>query len=200
MQYLWLLCSYLIGSIPFGLLIARATCGIDPRKGGSGNVGATNVARLCGFKWGVATLALDAAKGALSVAVMAYVLEEPPLLVGAAGLCAILGHLHSVFLRFRGGKAVATTVGIFLTIAPLELVISAVVCILAIWISGFVSLGSLVLVVMLPVTLFFLGDTQYVAPAIVIMCLVFFSHRANIKRLLKGEEKSWQKKKNEVPK
>ena len=65
MQYLWLLCSYLIGSIPFGLLIARATCGIDPRKGGSGNVGATNVARLCGFKWGVATLALDAAKGAL---------------------------------------------------------------------------------------------------------------------------------------
>ena len=122
------------------------------------------------------------------------------MLVGAAGLCAILGHLHSVFLRFRGGKAVATTVGIFLTIAPLELVISAVVCILAIWISGFVSLGSLVLVVMLPVTLFFLGDTQYVAPAIVIMCLVFFRHRDNIKRLLKGEEKSWQKKKNEGPK
>lgn len=200
MQYLWLLCSYLIGSIPFGLLIARSACGIDPRTGGSGNVGATNVARLCGFKWGVATLVLDAAKGALAVAVMAHVLKQPPLLVGAAGLCAILGHLYSVFLRFHGGKAVATTVGIFLTIAPIELIISAVVCILAIWLSGFVSLGSLVLVVMLPITLFFMGNTQYVLPALVIMCLVFFSHRANIARLLKGEEKSWQKKKNEVPK
>lgn len=200
MQYLWLVCSYLIGSIPFGLLIARVTCGIDPRKGGSGNVGATNVARLCGFKWGVITLVLDAAKGALSVAVMAHILKEPPLLIGIAGLCAILGHLYSIFLRFHGGKAVATTVGIFLTIAPLELIISGIICIFVIWISGFVSLGSLTLVVMLPVTLYFMGDTQYVIPALVITCLVFFSHRANIRRLLKGEEKSWQKKKNEVPK
>lgn len=200
MQYLWLVCSYLIGSIPFGLLIARVTCGIDPRKGGSGNVGATNVARLCGLKWGVITLVLDAAKGALSVAVMAYILKEPPLLIGTAGLCAILGHLYSIFLRFHGGKAVATTVGIFLTIAPLELIISGVICIFVIWVSGFVSLGSLTLVVMLPVTLYFMGDTQYIIPALVIMCLVFFSHRANIRRLLKGEEKSWQKKKNEVPK
>ena len=200
MQYLWLLCSYLAGSIPFGLLIARLACGIDPRKGGSGNVGATNVARLCGFKWGVATLVLDAAKGALAVAVMAHVLKQPPLMVGAAGLCAILGHLYSVFLRFHGGKAVAATVGIFLVITPVELVISAIICLLVIRLSGFVSLGSLALVVMLPIVQYFMGDTRYIIPSLVIMCLVFFSHRANIARLLKGEEKPWQKKKNEVPK
>ena len=195
MPYVWLVFCYLLGSVPFGILVARCACGLDPRTGGSGNVGATNVARLCGFKWGLATLALDAGKGAAAVAVMEYALLASPFMTGAAALAVVLGHLHSVFLGFRGGKAVATTVGVFAVLSPLALVIAGLVCVLVIWLSGFVSLGSLVLVIMLPPALFFTDHTAYIWPAIAVMCLVFYSHRANIGRLLRGEEKHWLKRK-----
>lgn len=199
MQYFWLFISYLLGSLPFGMLIAKGVCGVDPRGAGSGNVGATNVARLCGFKWGMATLVLDAAKGAAAVAVMEYALLAPAWLVGAAALAAVLGHLHSVFLGFRGGKAVAVTVGCFLVISPLALGIAGAVCLFAIAVSGFVSMGSLALAIMLPPSLYFTGHTPYIVPALIIMCLIFHSHRANIGRLLRGEEKSWRKKKEQLP-
>lgn len=194
MQYLWLAASYILGSIPFGLLIAKGFCGIDPRADGSRNVGATNVARLCGFKWGLATLACDAGKGAVAVAVMKYALLTSPAMIGAAALAAVLGHLYSVFLGFRGGKAVAVTIGAFLVISPLALCIAGGVCLAAIAVSGFVSMGSLALALMLPPSLYAVGQGAYLVPSLIIACLIFYSHRANIGRLLRGEEKSWRKK------
>lgn len=188
--------AYLLGSIPFGLVIAKGVCGIDPRTAGSGNIGTTNVARLCGLHWGVATLLCDALKGLAPVSLALYLLHSP-FFAGFVGLCALLGHLFSVFLRFKGGKAVATTVGVFLPLSFPALLISGLVCLLVIWRSGFVSLGSLTLATLLPVCLFFLGRTELMPLAIIVWLLIFTKHRENIKRLLRGEEKSFLKKKNQ---
>ncbi len=139
---LWIAIAYVMGSIPFGLVFARTFCGVDPRTGGSRNVGATNVARLCGTKWGVATLVCDALKGALPVAI-ALSFSDSTLFHSLTALAALLGHLHSCFLSFKGGKAVATTVGVFIPLAFWQLVLAGIACLLVIWRSGFVSLGSL---------------------------------------------------------
>lgn len=188
------LLGYLCGSIPFGMVFARVFCGIDPRTAGSRNVGATNVARLCGKKWGAATLLCDASKGLAPILVAAgfgpYV-GEAALTAGALGLGAILGHMFSFLLRFRGGKGVATTVGVFLAIHPPALILAAAVCLLVIWRTGFVSAGSLVLVTLLPVLLFFFGQPTSAGFAIAIGALVVFAHRHNIGRLLTGTEKTW---------
>ncbi|MDR2669589.1 MAG: glycerol-3-phosphate 1-O-acyltransferase PlsY [Desulfovibrio sp.] len=181
--------GYGIGSVPFGLLIARVFKGIDPRSGGSGNVGATNVARLCGFKWGLLTLACDLLKGCLPVLCMVSAGDY-----GAAyriGACVVLGHMFSCFLRFHGGKGVASTVGVFLALAPGALILAGAACILTIWKSGFVSAGSLVLVALLPVLLLFSGPPGSVPFALCIAALVVWAHRENIRRLRRGEEKPW---------
>ncbi len=138
---LWIAIAYVMGSIPFGLVFARTFCGVDPRTGGSRNVGATNVARLCGTKWGVATLVCDALKGALPVAI-ALSFSDSTLFHSLTALAALLGHLHSCFLSFKGGKAVATTVGVFIPLAFWQLVLAGIACLLVIWRSGFVSLGT----------------------------------------------------------
>ncbi|MDR1946109.1 MAG: glycerol-3-phosphate 1-O-acyltransferase PlsY [Desulfovibrio sp.] len=184
--------GYFIGSVPFGLLVARVFKGIDPRLGGSGNVGATNVARLCGFKWGLLTLVCDLLKGCLPV--LFHVSSGDFGLAYVAGICVILGHMFSCFLRFRGGKGVASTVGIFLALAPGPLIIAGLVCILTIWRSGFVSAGSLVLVCLLPPLLFFFGPPGSALFSLLIAALVVWAHRDNIRRLRRGEEKPWMKK------
>lgn len=208
LKILWLALTYVLGSIPFGLVLARVFCKIDIRKAGSGNVGATNVARLCGTGWGVLTLLLDAAKGAAPVAAVLYVLPHywpemfaakgPAGLASLTVLAAILGHLYSVFLKFKGGKAVATTVGAYLVILPVHLIISAVLCILVIKRWGFVSLGSIVLVSTMPVLLILSGmftrNFDYMLLSVCILVLVIYSHRANLGRLAAGEEKPWQKR------
>ena len=194
--WLWLIPAYLLGSIPFGLVIAQKCCGLDPRSGGSGNTGATNVARLCGVKWGVAVLVCDAIKGLAAVAVAMHLAPESALLHSCAALTAIIGHRYSVFLSFKGGKAVATTVGVFIPLAFWPLVGAAAVCILVIWRSGFVSLGSLTLVTLLPVLLAFFGTWSVMPLALFIMTLVYYTHRDNIRRLMRGEEKPWLKPKN----
>lgn len=208
LKILWLALTYVLGSIPFGLVLGRVFCRIDVRKAGSGNVGATNVARLCGTGWGVLTLLLDAAKGAAPVAAVLYVLPHywpemfaakgPAGFAGLTGLAVILGHLYSVFLRFKGGKAVATTVGVYLVILPVHLIISAVLCIVVIKRWGFVSLGSITLVAAMPVLLIFSGmftrNFEYMLLSVCILVLVIYSHRANLGRLMAGEEKPWQKR------
>ena len=193
MAILWIAAAYVLGSVPFGIVFA-GLCGVDPRQAGSGNVGATNVARLCGTGWGVATLACDLLKGTLSVYV-ATRLSDSAALWTLTALAAICGHLFSCFLHFKGGKAVSTSIGVLIPLAFWQLLAACALCVLVIWRSGFVSLGSLTLVTALPLLLLLSGAWSVLPLALIIMVLVYWSHRANIRRLAKGEEKSWMKKK-----
>lgn len=190
---LWIGLTYCIGSIPFGLVFAKTFCGVDPRTAGSGNVGATNVARLCGKTWGAATLVCDLLKGALPVFV-ATQLSDSGLIWTLTALAAILGHLYSCFLGFKGGKAVATSIGVLIPLAFWQLLIAVAICLFLIWRSGFVSLGSLSLVTAMPILLFLSGKFSILPLSLIILALVFWSHRENIRRLAKGEEKTWIKK------
>ena len=187
-----ILFAYGLGSVPFGLLIAKLATGIDPRTAGSKSIGATNVSRLCGFGYGVATLLCDILKGTLPV-LWALHIDAEPSFVTCVALAAVLGHVFSCFLHFQGGKAVATSIGVFIPLAFWPLVGAAILCLLLIWLSGFVSLGSLTLVSSLPLFLAFAGASEWITLAILIALLVFFKHRANIQRLHVGEEKSWLK-------
>ena len=190
--------AYVLGSVPFGLLFARVFCGIDPRTAGSGNVGATNVARLCGTPLGVLTLVCDALKGCLPVA-FALHLGLSVTTASVVALAAILGHRYPVFLKFRGGKAVATTVGVFIPLAFIQLIIAGAACILIIWRTGFVSAGSLTLAALLPLLCALWGKWDVLPLALLICALIFYTHRENIARLRRGEEKSWLKKKTNNP-
>lgn len=187
-----LVLAYIAGSVPWGLVIARVFCGIDPRLDGSRNTGATNVARLCGFGWGVLTLLCDLGKGALPVA-LALWSDLSPVWVSLTGLAAILGHVFSCFMRFRGGKAVATSIGVFLPLAFWPLLAACVCCVLVIWRSGFVSAGSLTLVSVLPVALVAANMLEWLPLALCIAAIVFWKHKENIARLLSGTEKPWLK-------
>ena len=189
--WLWLIPAYFLGSIPFGLIVATGFCGLDPRKDGSGNTGATNVARLCGVKWGVLVLVLDALKGLVAVAVSTWIVPESALMHSLTAMAVILGHRYSAFMKFRGGKAVATTVGVFIPLAFFQLLAAAAVCVVVIWRSGFVSLGSLTLVTLLPVFLAFSGNFGPLPLAVLVAAIVYYAHRDNIRRLIKGEEKPW---------
>lgn len=186
--------AFLLGSVPFGLLFGKYCCGIDPRSGGSGNVGATNVARLCGKKWGALTLVCDLLKGFLPVFLYTSGASTVSSFAYPVGVALICGHMFSFFLGGKGGKGVATTVGVFLAIAPLQLVIAGIACLLAIWRSGFVSVGSLLLVSSLPVLLLFFGRWADALFAVIVAALVIYAHRENIQRLRRGEEKPWIKK------
>ena len=180
--FLCIVLGYVLGSAPWGLVIARTFCGIDPRNDGSRNTGATNVARLCGFRWGVLTLACDLGKGALPVA-LALWLGLSPLLVTCVALACVLGHVFSCFMGFRGGKAVATSIGVFLPLAFFPLLFSCAACVLVIWRSGFVSLGSLTLVTVLPFALLAATKYAWVPLSLCIWALVVWKHKENIARL-----------------
>ncbi len=194
---LWLGFSYLLGAVPFGLIVARIFCGIDPRLNGSKNTGATNVARLCGVQFGLVVLALDIAKGFFPVFV-ATGFSESAFFWSLVGLTALIGHMHSVFLRGQGGKAVAATVGVYLALAPGPLLWAALLCFVVIFFSGFVSLGSLTLVTAMPVFLLLTGRFGWIFIfSLVVMALVYWKHRENIGRLARGEEKSWRKDKED---
>lgn len=194
-QALWIAAAYVLGSAPWGLVIAKTFCGVDPRADGSRSTGATNVSRLCGFGWGVATLLCDVLKGALPVWI-AQQINPAPLFVSAVGLACVLGHVFSCFMRFKGGKAVATGIGVFLPLAFWQLLIASALCLLVIWRSGYVSLGSLTLVTAMPLLLLCSGAWSWLPLSLCVGALVFWKHRENIRRLRAGTEKSWQKSKN----
>lgn len=192
----WIAFTYLLGAIPFGLVVGKILCGIDPRTAGSRNTGATNVARLCGFKYGLLALALDLGKGYAPVAV-AMATSDSTFFHGMTAAAAIVGHCYSVFLYGKGGKAVATMGGAFLALAPWSTVISGLLLVAVIAKSGYVSLGSLVLVTALPILLLISGNLTYFLFALGAMALVYWRHRENIMRLARGEEKPWRKGKYE---
>lgn len=192
---MWMALAYALGSVPWGLVIATNCCGVDPRRAGSRNTGATNVARLCGFGWGVATLACDVGKGALPV-FLACKAGLSPLGVSLVGLACVLGHVFSCFMGLRGGKAVSTSIGVFLPLAFQPLLAACALCVLVIWRSGYVSLGSLTLVTALPVCLALTGRWTWLPLALGVALIVYWKHRENIARLRAGREKSWLKGKH----
>lgn len=194
MSFLLIVSAYFLGAVPFGLLVAKRLCGVDPREAGSKNVGATNVARLCGLPYGAATLAFDLTKGLLPV-VLALKFELSPTAVSLVGLAALLGHCYSVFLGFSGGKAVATTIGVFLPLTTWQLLVAVVLAVAIAFVSGYMSLGSLVLAGALFVLTLFSSQIAYAPLAGAVMLLIVWRHRANIRRLLRGEENTWRKKK-----
>jgi len=183
---LWVL-SYLLGSVPTGYIVASVT-GVDIRRSGSGNIGATNVARTVGWKKGVLTLVLDAAKGFFPV-LAAVGLDLGITAASIAGLAAFLGHLYPIFLKFQGGKGVATALGVFLGTMPLAAAIVGCVFVVVVRLSRRVSLGSVIAAGLSPLVSWLLG---YAPPivwvSLVIGALAVIRHRENIQRLIAGTE------------
>jgi glycerol-3-phosphate acyltransferase PlsY len=198
MMSIFLLGSYLIGAVPFGLLIGKAL-GVDVRREGSRNIGATNVGRVLGKKFGLMTLICDVAKGYLPVMLAGRYLPESEartLYISLCGILAVTGHMFPLYLKFRGGKGVATGLGVFFYFSPPAIGISLVIFLIAVACTGFVSVGSLVASALIPFWIgIFGGDKIVVSASATIACLIWIKHRENIKRLVKGEEKSWKKSK-----
>ena len=188
MRALGLVASYLIGAIPVGFLVARAAGGFDIRGKGSGTIGATNVLRTLGPVPAVLTLVGDVVKGYLAVRV-AEVLGPEPVWGAAGALLAVVGNCWPVFLRFRGGKGMATAFGAFLTLVPKAVLPAAVLFIAIVAISRYVSLASIAAVLVLPVGAFVLGYPRASTGAAALAALVIlWRHRENIRRLADGKE------------
>ena len=194
--------GYLLGSIPFGYVLVKLFRGEDVRSTGSGNIGATNVARTGSRGLAIATLALDALKGMLAVALAAIIAHssynyglygfnvEPARLMSAAALAAVLGHIFPVWLKFKGGKGVATALGVFLVLFPKAVLVSLAVFIVMVVATRFVSLGSIVGAISFPIAAYFLGthDWEALLPVVLISLIVVVKHHANIGRLIAGNE------------
>ena len=187
--------AYVIGSVTTGYLIGKVFRGIDIRDYGSGNIGATNTLRVLGKPAGVTALVLDVAKGLVAVTALAAIAASGrspvtlPTMKVLLGIAAIAGHNWTVFLRFRGGKGVATSAGVFLGIAWLPVLIAAVAFTVIVLSTRIVSLGSMSAAVVLPVAMFVLGsEREFLAFGIVAAALVLVRHSSNIKRLLRGKE------------
>ncbi|HMA60775.1 MAG TPA: glycerol-3-phosphate 1-O-acyltransferase PlsY [Halanaerobiales bacterium] len=189
--------AYLLGATPNGYIFGMKFAGKDIRNYGSGNVGATNVARVAGYKVGLLVAILDIAKGYVAVLMAQYLLlpEYSMGFVFAAVLLAVIGHNWSIFLSFNGGKGVATSVGIILRLFPYSLLVLFIVWIIMIIITKMVSVGSILGAISLPfsVALIYSTDTSYLIFSTIITLLIIFSHRSNIKRLINGNENkmSW---------
>ena len=189
----WLAISYLLGAMPFGLLISKTCCGVDPREQGSGNIGATNVSRICGSKYGALTLTLDMLKGFIPV-LLATSFSDSYFFLTLVATAAVCGHMFSVFLHGKGGKGVATWVGAFVAISPFGTVLCGLAFLAALYFYNYVSLSSLVMVALMPVVLLFQGLFGAIPMALVLMGLIFWKHTENIQRLMAGEEHSWKMK------
>ncbi|MBW1713840.1 MAG: glycerol-3-phosphate 1-O-acyltransferase PlsY [Deltaproteobacteria bacterium] len=187
--YFFLAGAYLLGSIPCGLIIGRLAAGIDVRRSGSGNIGATNVLRAAGKAWGGLTLAADVLKGVLPVWAAGQLWSGRPDLAAWAGLAVVAGHCYPVYLGFKGGKGVATALGVFLIVAPKAVAVGVLVFSLALALTRRVSVGSLLAILGVLAAIFWWGGQDPVLIASSIMAgLIFFRHKDNIVRLLSGQE------------
>ncbi len=201
MSYIFgIVISYLVGSIPFGYVIAIAK-GVDVRKEGSGNIGATNVGRVLGRKFGAIIFVLDLLKGfvvVLLVPIFVSDIKFPPtsdkLLVILCGLCVLLGHAFPVYLKFKGGKAVATSFGVFIWLAPIPVAIAFGVWILTVIVSRYVSLGSMAGAIALMGGVIGMGSSPFgsgkylTALSVAVAVLIITKHISNIKRIIAGTE------------
>ena len=182
--------GYLIGAVPTSYLAGRLAKGIDLREHGSKNLGATNVYRVLGWGWAIPVGLIDVLKGVVPVAVIAPLVGGPAWVPVACGIAAVLGHVFSPYVRFRGGKGVATAAGMFLALAPLAVLCAFPIWALVVWLSGYVSLGSVVTAALFPV---WVRLTRPDAPyafyaAVALAVLIVVSHRANLRRLVAGTE------------
>jgi len=181
--------GYLVGAIPFGFLVARRGGGVDIRRTGSGNVGATNVFRSAGVRAGLMTAALDVAKGAGAVCA-AWAATGSVDAGAAAGVAAVAGHAYPVWLGFRGGKGVATAFGAFTVLAPLPALVVLAIFGVVVRVTRYVSVGSVAAAVSLgPLVYIGAGPPAATRAAFVSGCLILFTHRSNLARLLAGSER-----------
>lgn len=187
---LWLLAAYLLGSMPTSYIAGRLARGIDLREHGSRNLGATNVYRVLGWSWAIPVGLVDVLKGAVPASLFARWSGGPAWLAPALGAAAVVGHMFSPFVGFKGGKGVATACGMFLALAPVAILIAVPVWAAGLWLTGYVSVASLVAAGTFPV---WVRLTQPQAPetfwaAVILALLIFIAHRANVRRLLAGTE------------
>ncbi len=189
-----LLAAYFLGSIPFGLFPAKLLGGSDVRKAGSGNIGAANVARVVGPLAGILTLLLDTAKGAAAVWLAARFTQENAVWMMLAALAALVGHCFPVWLKFKGGKGVATALGVFLALCPLAALAALLLFALVVACWRYVSLGSISAAAAMPLLMYYLWAPHHAPPLIIALgslaasLLVVYKHGANIQRLVRGEE------------
>jgi glycerol-3-phosphate acyltransferase PlsY len=187
---LWVVASYLLGATPTAYLAGRLARGIDLREHGSKNLGATNVYRVLGWRWAIPVALIDIAKGAIPVALFGRWAAGGPWLAVGLGIAAVLGHVFSPFMRFKGGKGVATALGVFLALAPVAVLIAVPVWGGSLWLTGYVSLASLVAAASFPVwvKLTAPGAVSAFWASVALAVLIVYSHRANVQRLLAGTE------------
>jgi len=201
------LCCYIIGSIPFGLLIGKMN-NVDIREHGSGNIGATNVLRTLGKKWGYLCFLCDFLKGLLPVIIAVYVAGKSGIGVeyapSVAVICTVLGHVFTIFLKFKGGKGIATSAGAIMALAPYALLVTIIIWVIVFKSSGYVSLASILGAIAIPFLA--LGENYLqlheepisstsLGVLFVLGTLATVKHKSNIKRLMNGTEASFKKKK-----
>ncbi|HHT98769.1 MAG TPA: glycerol-3-phosphate 1-O-acyltransferase PlsY [Acholeplasma sp.] len=206
--FAFLLLSYLLGSIPFGLLIGKTFKGIDIRSAGSKSTGATNTMRLLGWRFGLLTLFLDSIKGIIVIVIVRYILNDYYMIklfnynieiLGLYGIAAVLGHVFSIYIGFKGGKAVATSYGILMILTPLTGLAATIVFALIVKFTKYVSLASIVtslLVFVISLFGIFIKDVDYIrlvrietlVTYMVLVSIIYIRHKANIERLQNGTE------------
>jgi len=179
--------AFILGAIPVGVIIAKAQ-GVDLKKVGSGNIGATNVLRSLGRRPAVLTLLGDMLKGTLAVALGRY-FEAGPLYEGLIGLSAVIGHNFSIFLRFRGGKGVATSLGVLILYSPQTALFTFIIWLVVVLTTKYSSLGALVSFGFLPLSIAFFDNEKKLPVALLMTALIMIRHKDNIQRLIKGTER-----------
>jgi glycerol-3-phosphate acyltransferase PlsY len=186
----WFVASYVVGAFPTSYVAGRLFRGIDLREHGSKNLGATNVYRVLGWKFAVPVAIVDILKGTLPVVAFAPRVSDSPLVAMLVGAMAVVGHVFSVFVGGKGGKGVATSAGVMLGLAPAAVGICMLVWLALVRLTGYVSLGSMLGAVALPIGLYALHPDrrELVLPSVALAALIVFLHRANIRRLLNGTE------------
>jgi glycerol-3-phosphate acyltransferase PlsY len=182
--------AYLLGAIPFGYLLVKFKTGADIRSAGSGNIGATNVLRTTGRAAGIATLLLDIAKGYLAVWIASRLTSHDPLWMAAAALAVMAGHAYPVFLKFKGGKAVASFVGAFLYITPVAIAATLVVFVAAVAWTRYISMGSIIGAATFPLAVWLLQKPplEVLVASAVAGAFIIYKHSSNIQRLREGSE------------
>ncbi len=184
---IYIILSFLLGSIPFSYLITKFIAKKDIREIGSGNPGATNVVRALNKWYGLLVLALDVGKGILPVYLAKQV--NDPVFISLIALAVVLGHDYSIYLGFKGGKGVATSFGVLIVLAPVPIMVVAIIFTLVTGVFKFVSFGSVMASFSYPFVAYILGDTRYTWLAIVLGSLIIYKHKENLKRLWHGKEK-----------
>ena len=181
-----ILASYLVGATPTSFIAGKVGRGIDLREHGSKNLGATNVYRILGWKYAIPVALFDIAKGAVPVLLFSH----PAWLTVAVGAAAVLGHMFSPYVSFKGGKGVATAAGMFLALAPVAVLLAILVWGLCLWLTGYVSLSSIVAVLTVPISISLLqpGSPYTFWASVLLVALIIFAHRRNISRLVAGTE------------